>query len=225
MSDYLLRFFDFTVEPGKRYTYRVRLVIKDPNQPLFATPSVLDGAVLDRLRKSQVNGVPNRYIYAPWSEPSPAVGIPLDGRVRLASTTPGDEGRANLVVDGFGKAADTGTWVQAAKTKEFPRGAVVNFVEDSEYLIETQTHVDRYDSFKFLTGITVLDMRGGEKHGRGDLTAPSRVMVMGPSGNLEIRRELDDAADVQTHRNIFTKPRPGTGGRDAELGRRGGANR
>ena len=46
---YLLRFFDFSVEPGKKYKYRVKLVLKDPN---FNMPqSVLSPAVLDRQAK------------------------------------------------------------------------------------------------------------------------------------------------------------------------------
>src|SRR4051794_525265 len=41
---WLLRFFDYTVEPGKKYKYRVKLVLSDPNfgQP----PQVLSPAVL-----------------------------------------------------------------------------------------------------------------------------------------------------------------------------------
>ena len=31
-AHWLLRFFDFSVEPGKKYKYRVRLVMLDPNQ-------------------------------------------------------------------------------------------------------------------------------------------------------------------------------------------------
>jgi hypothetical protein len=53
-------------------------------------------------------------------------------------------------------------------------------------------------------------MRGGEKLGRSDLTTPGRMILMGPTGGLFIRRELDDAEDVQTNRELFAKPRPGT---------------
>lgn len=48
--DYLLfRFFDFTVEPGKKYKYRVKLVMSDAN---FSIPdNMLSAAVLDRHRQ------------------------------------------------------------------------------------------------------------------------------------------------------------------------------
>jgi hypothetical protein len=211
---YLLRFFDFTVEPGKRYKYRVQLVLNDPNLPYLATPNVLDPAVLNRLRNIPrgKDGRPALDILpAPWSEPSPIVGVPGDGYVRLASTQPGEEPTVNLLVEGFGRLPETGSLIQAAKVKEkVLRGTVANFVEASEFIIDEGTHVDRADKFSFTTGLTVLDMRGGEKLGRSDLTTPGRMILMGPTGGLFIRRELDDAEDVQTNRELFAKPRPGT---------------
>jgi hypothetical protein len=172
---------------------------------------VLDPAVLERLKlvPKGPNGLRD-YLLGEWSDPSPVVGVPLDGRVRLAGATAGDDAKASFLVDGFGRAPDTGVWVQASKLKDFSRGGIVNFVEDAEYLIDTRTHIDEYDSFKFHTGITVLDVRGGEKLSR-DLQAPSRVMLMGPSGELKIRRELDDAPEVESHKAMFAKPKPGEG--------------
>jgi hypothetical protein len=175
-------------------------------------PSALDGAVVARLRKllDASGKLPTAVaMTSAWSEPSPPVGIPLEGRVRLAAVSASDEPRVNLLVDGFGMSPQSSAWVQASKIKEgLSRGSVVNFSEDSEYLLESRDYVDRYDGkFNFITGVTVLDARGGEKLGRGDFTAPSRVLVMGPAGELKIRRELDDVADVQQVRDIFTKPK------------------
>ena len=47
---HLLRFFDYTVEPGKKYKYRVKIVIADPN---YSMPTrTLAPAVLDRQKRS-----------------------------------------------------------------------------------------------------------------------------------------------------------------------------
>src|SRR5207244_524861 len=87
---YLLRFFDFSVEPGKKYTYRVKLVVSDPNSGMLQTD--LDPAVLDRQAKeaqlARAKNVPKPWyrIVEKWSDPSPAVGIPMAGNVRLAET-------------------------------------------------------------------------------------------------------------------------------------------
>ena len=43
-SHWLLRFFDFSVTPGKKYKYRVQLVMLDPNQNVGLDQ--LDSAVI-----------------------------------------------------------------------------------------------------------------------------------------------------------------------------------
>src|SRR6185503_11114962 len=47
----LLRFFDYSVEPGKKYKYRVKLVLADPNVNIPS--NMLAPAVLDRLAKAK----------------------------------------------------------------------------------------------------------------------------------------------------------------------------
>ena len=47
----LLRFFDFTVEPGKKYKYQVQLVLADPNYPIPENQNALAPEVLDRRAK------------------------------------------------------------------------------------------------------------------------------------------------------------------------------
>jgi hypothetical protein len=224
VSDYLLRFFDFNVEPGKRYVYRVRLVVTDPNLYLLANPNLLAPEVVDRLRKKPKHPQTGQlldFIDTPWSEPSPPVEVPLEGRVRLANVVLGDEPKVNLLVDGFGKSPESNNWIRASAFKEFPRGGTINFIDDAEYITEEQTHIDRVKSFKFTTGVTVLDVRGGERlAGRGDLPVPARVLVLGPTGELSIRQETDDASHVQAHKELFAKPRPGDDNRQPDAGRR-----
>jgi hypothetical protein len=215
----LLRFFDFSVEPGKRYKYRVRLVLADPN---FGMDSrFLSADVLDRQAQEWENDKKRRGANATrrdyrmieeWSEPSRTVGIPLEGSVRLAETKLpaqgkfNDEPSAKLLVESFDVDA-AGNAIQAATEKDLKRGYVANFiVKDQEYLGPGGQWIDTMESFKFYTGITVLDMQGGETLAK-DNNAPARVLLMGPAGELHIRRELDDKPAVTYHRLLFEEDR------------------
>jgi hypothetical protein len=215
VDNWLLRFFDFSVEPGKKYKYRVRLVLEDPNQGEHVVATTLDGKVLDRLRESAKGRKDNRplsFRYADWSEPSPTVGIPLSGSVRLAEAKVkneklfNDEPSATLLVQSF-DVDEKGNAIQGAKKKELRRGFVANSIEETEYMGPGNEWIDTDESFKFLTGITVVDVRGGERLTK-EVQAPSRVLLLDPAGELYIRDELDDENEVKLHDALFAKPDP-----------------
>jgi len=206
VDNLLLRFFDFSVEPGKKYKYRVALVLADPNHSIPDTLNALAPEVLDRRRKKRqefrrVEG---------WSEESPVVGVPLAGNVRLAEVKVpsaekyNDEPSATLLVESFDVDAKNNA-IQAAKQREFRRGNVANFVDDVEYLGgDMQPWIDTKKEFKFDTGMTLLDVDGGKRLTK-DYTAPGRVIVMGSAGELYIRNELDDKPFVDYHKELFRK--------------------
>jgi hypothetical protein len=207
---YLLRFFDFSVEPGKKYKYRVKLLIQDPN---FNMPQTeLDAAVLDRQAKeaqaAKAANAPKPFyrIVEKWSDPSPAVGIPMAGNVRLAETKIppadkiNDEPIVKMIVEGF-DVDDNGTPIQGAKKMDFRRGYVANTIGDAFYQPDP-TMADTQSNFKFFTGITLLDVDGGAKLSR-DMTYPARILVMGPAGELYIHNDFEDKPYVDTFRMIF----------------------
>jgi len=83
----LVRFYDFDVQPGHSYRYRIRLILEDPNNPnitegrelvVHNAPELhtLDDDV--RLRLRELNDEKNRkfFRYSPWSEPTAAVYFP-----------------------------------------------------------------------------------------------------------------------------------------------------
>jgi hypothetical protein len=214
VSYWLLRFFDFTVEPGKKYRYRVKLVLADPNHGL--PDSTLDPAVQDRLRTSKKK---DYRIAEEWSEPSPTVGIPLMGAVHLAEAKlPGgktfnDEPVAKLMIETFNVDAD-GTAVHIAKEKDFRRGYVMNLKEKLDYTGDGDRWIDTFEEpYEIATGVTVLDVSGGDRLTK-DMTAPSRVLLMDASGELMIRNELDDSTSVEYLRMLFAddKQRAGAEG-------------
>ncbi len=208
----LLRFFDFTVEPGKKYKYRVRLVLADPNYNI--PDNVLAPAVLDRVHKA-VQATQKRPEFRAieiWSDPSPTVGIPLSGDVKLvdvkvpSADKVNDEPSAKLLVSSFDvDERDKNNAIQAAIERDFRRGFVANFQEDAEYLVEGGTAIDTRENFKFMTGMTLLDVDGGQKLTK-DMTTPGRVLIMGPAGELYIHDEIDDKPVVEYHKVLFQKP-------------------
>lgn len=214
VKDWLLRFFDFSVEPGKKYKYRVRLVVGDPNQSgsaRYVNPDFVDGAVLSRIKKEGKKP----YRMTEWSKPSPTVSIPLAGDVFVASAKPvsdqqNSEPKVTLLVQSFGKDPK-GNAIQAAKEKEFARGGVANMTEDTEVLVDQNRAIDPYKAFKFQTDITVADIRGGERLTR-DSSRPGRVLLMGPAGQLFVKDEVSDSDTVSSHKATFAKEPAGGGG-------------
>jgi len=90
--EYLLfRFFDFTVEPGKKYRYRVKLWLVNPNYGM--DPRFLEDTTLSKLKYVE----PEK-----WSEPTNVVETPMDSEVLLLAvkapppTRVADEPSANL---------------------------------------------------------------------------------------------------------------------------------
>jgi hypothetical protein len=220
---WLLRFFDFTVEPGKKYKYRVKLALADPNHGLpnqLLSPEVQDRESKERAADKAGGGktVTNFRVAEDWSEPTQTVGIPLEGSVRLAQIKPAAPGRLNdeplatLLVESF-SVDENGNAIQAAKEKAFRRGYVANMIEETEYVGPDGRWIDTIEGFKFLTGITLLDVDGGEQLSK-DAAVPGRALLMGPAGELFIRKELDDKPAIDLHKMIFEKDK--RGGRNGE---------
>jgi hypothetical protein len=88
-------------------------------------------------------------------------------------------------------------------------------VGDAKYQ-PNPTTADIQSNFKFFTGMTLLDVDGGAKLAKTDMTYPARILVMGPAGELYIRNDSDDKPYVQSFRMIFDEsmndPRRGPGG-------------
>jgi hypothetical protein len=216
VAEWLLRFFDFSVQPGKKYRYRVRLAMLDPNG--LAPLDSLDSAVIARVKKDKASRKANAtpYRFTEWSKPSGVISVPLAGGVSVASAKPAAEGfntepSVKLLVESYGTDEKQNA-IQVAKEKDFQRGSVANMTEDAERLVEQGRAIDPVDDFKFQSDITVLDIMGGERLTRKEMR-PGSVLLMDPAGQLFVRSELTDAERVETHRATFAKEAPeGAGG-------------
>ena len=139
-----------------------------------------------------------------WSDPSPTVGIPLAGSTRLvdvkmpAAEKFDNEPTANLLVRAL--MSTKRQHHSSREQKEFRRGSVANMVEDAKYLGEGW--IDTWEKFKFVTGMTLLDIQGGKKLAK-DYTSPGRVLLMGPAGELYVRNEVNDKQAVEYHDFVY----------------------
>jgi len=225
----LLRFLDYTVEPGKEYQYRVMIYILDPNNAIALQSGALESAVIDR-RLNEIQAArtakKNPPVFRPadqWSEPSPIVGIPTGGTVHVAEAklpsnkTANDEPAIKMFAETTDIEAD-GSAIHVAHETELHRGAVINLKGAMLYTGENGRWIDSKDDYTINTGLTVLDVAGGEELAR-KMTAPSRVLLMDGAGQLRVREEIEDSTDVRNLRYVFTdKPRKPAQGPGVEIG-------
>lgn len=218
----LFRFFDFDVKPGKRYRYRVKPVLKNPN---YRLPEQY--VIAEKLSEK-------RYIEPDdWSDASDTAAVPYDSRlvagpVKAPATILYEPSVEVVTVtlrmeDGF----------EASKDYKVFRGHLANFevVIDEEktpgamgmgYMDEESGGMpmgpeppkrrgkagDEKEEEKKIqheTNMLVLDIAGGDRLDR-DMTEPGRLLLMGPDGSLMVRNELDDQEDYLAY-HVEEKPR------------------
>ncbi len=203
----LFRFFDFTVEPGKRYKYRIQLGLANPNFD-----------VLPRfLKKAESATV--KFRLTEWSAETPIVQIPRGDQI-LAGPPPArkptdTEPQATLMLIAFDK--DRG--MQAVTKETGRRGAVMNFKKDVMVKDPLQNKLVEQKGVDFSPNALVLDIRGGRQlPGKDKLTEPSEVLLLDAegrlvsSGELLARTEIDDAAAFTANDVAAETPVPAAGG-------------
>ncbi|MFO0895788.1 MAG: hypothetical protein U0836_00035 [Pirellulales bacterium] len=202
ISHSLLRHFDFTVKPGRKYVYRVKLIVRDPNHQ--RTPAEL---VKPRPKTAKW------FRYSPTSEVSPVIAIPPDGDLLAGEVTNrGGEPTANAMALSYVPSEKA----EAAKEVVLTRGMLANFPSQKVKVMKpveppvatgiatedgapkTVAQVDQ----SFRTDLLVVDIRGGDKFtsskGRNsELTEPGELLLLGAGGRLIVRRELDDSPDYK----------------------------
>jgi hypothetical protein len=191
----LLRFFDFSVEPGKSYIYRVSLVLKNPNF----------GVEANKLEKEEFAKDIN--LSTPVSKLANRIDVPKDTQVLVGAAKP-DDGKFPVVLL---------TWVQKTGQSGYlslpnvDHGQVLNVINEKAIpVIDPSSHVTEVSEdikTDFTTDATVLDMDGGKRLiGKGKLTVPREMLLMvlnGKSITLTLRDELDDMSEVN---RVTTKP-------------------
>jgi hypothetical protein len=211
MSPYrLFRFFDFTVQDGKRYVYRIKLKLVNPNYGLEKRFVVDQKTVTEKL------------IDGPWSEPTAIVTVNRSSRLLAGKVEPPRgtrEAKATIILRHFDPN-------DGATFKEFPLelGQIANF--------PAQKQVDHFDwktysnqpvtSVDFTTDMMLVDLRGGEQLDTDkEFSEPGEMLFMSPDGSLIVKTELDDwdrySNDQQTL-EVLKNPNPNGMGMGGEAG-------
>lgn len=182
----MIRFFDFTAEPGKTYRYRVQVMLEDPNRPqnrmAEPNPRILDQAVVERLAKvtaddaevQKKTGNERRTYWrqTKWSEPSePVTVITPENFVGGGATGPRiirlpPNGPNVEYEEPKGKVV-TLVWDERRATevpamREVLRGAFLDFEQDADVLQPLTLQIKRIENYSFNTDAFLADLRGGE---------------------------------------------------------------
>ena len=190
----LVRLFDFDVEAGKTYRYRVQLLLENPNyeQPARFLKNPGD-------RKSRET--PDTWLK--WSDPTAPVRVPQDTQVYVAGLASGEEAtseedqlssvdkdeQATLVMQTLDRV--TGEVVTGRDT--FVRGNVVVLAAKDETLRENRLASPHLVAEKtpLKTDFVLLDMyRGHASQGK----APAEMLFLDSQGNVFWRDSVSDQA-------------------------------
>jgi hypothetical protein len=183
-----VRYIDYDVEPNKKYLYRIKLVLENPNYKVPA--KYLESADLSR------SGV----LETAWSEPTPTVSVAPATTVALTAVN---------ALRGFAQVSlihfdlKTGDF----QTGEFKveRGQIMNFPNQEFYpAVEAplpknddllQPHPSRRitpaaEIVDYVTDLVLVDSREGRRlPGRRQAVEPASVLVMDAEGNLAVIEE------------------------------------
>ena len=214
-SRILLRYFDDTVKPGHSYRYRFQLILSDVNQPATSTTvgvpvQYLDKSVIERRDATEEKLRP--YRFTEWSEPSNVASVPLPATIYLAGaeqprdTSYNDEPEAEILI----KVLNAPFRAEVARLEKFSRGSVLNLHDEAQVIWSASYRPDEEEGakepqFDFDSGITVVDMCGGERLSsrNREMTAPARVVLMDAAGRLTIQNELDDSEEVVVFNEVI----------------------
>jgi hypothetical protein len=218
----LFRYFDFTVEPGKRYIYRVQLVVQNPNYGVKA-------AYLEKPEMATETYLKD----APWSDKSPVASVPNNTSTLAVAVEqpkrPTGEPIGSMLV---------ALWQDKTGQKVYnefgvERGQFLNFLNAKTKNAERRggpaPGPDSDEKTDLLSNVLVVDLAGGKKlpskkpppaeepnldqfehkrPGNDRLPfSPGEILVMDANGTLLVRNEFDDMTAVD---NYTAKPDQGS---------------
>ncbi|MEK6236304.1 MAG: hypothetical protein N2C14_16480, partial [Planctomycetales bacterium] len=146
----MFRFFDFTVEPGKSYVYRVRLTVRNPNYRMPA--KLLNSPLLSA----------EEFLDGPWSEPSQAHEVPKNSYLLAGKAKPPLTAKDGLVTVMINQWNDR-QGVNAASPFDIVRGQIADFQDVTTVISIPGTEEAHQRRMNFTTGMLLVDYMGGAK--------------------------------------------------------------
>jgi hypothetical protein len=206
----LIRFNDFNVEEGRKYRYRVKVYVEDPNYPSdnYAAPSLagLDLAAQNRVRDLEAKDAKSgkqksTYLASDYSVASDVVTLPPAEWFYAGKVNPGTDkfyphlGTATALT----VVQDDTKHVDVPGKFEISRGSTLNFtLPELDVIHPAYGEKRKLEKYTFQTNAVVADMRGGQElpplnQARDDgLTAPGEILYVDAAGNMHVRDEADD---------------------------------
>ena len=194
---YLFRFFDFDVEDGRTYQYKVKLYLANPNYGLDVN-LVEDG-----------NSVLTPTVVSAESKPSNPVSLGSESRILVESIEAGHLGQEPKIVVSSVYFNTEDAKESLDEGEKVVLGQVANFMNKDHKPINlggTMTYTTSADSGKkkpekvdHLSNICILDADGGEKIAGSELRSSARLLVLEPSGLLTFHNESEDRAELRPY--------------------------
>lgn len=199
----LFRFFDTRVEGGKKYRYRVKLVLKNPNYN-----------VKSEYVESESMTV-NPFIEGDWSQPSPVAEVPLDTRLYCigsrADRSPqsgapklddyaGPSGQ--LMILKFDELKGLEISKRLNKDNSLP-GMVLNFY-NTDFENQSDDFRETSTVANFITNNVILDISNKKQSGalfKGLPAPPSQALLMTKDGSIFVQSEDRDKPAVYLKSN------------------------
>ncbi|MFM2095157.1 MAG: hypothetical protein RIS70_2281, partial [Planctomycetota bacterium] len=215
----MIRFFDFDAVPGKKYKYRVKLLVEDPNNPNpeWGSPApadrYLDTTVAARVKESRKRW----WLESEWSKESDSIGLPskveyVAGPVEVVNYLGLAEPSGKLVAvtwDEKRGARVPGVPLRSSEARDADkaavfRGTLLNFVSKEAKVLRPDTlEIKGVKDHSTVTNAVVLDMRPGieivsnnvkatRDKDRKPLRSSGEFLLLDDAGNLVVRDELED---------------------------------
>lgn len=219
----LIRFTDFSVEPGRKYRYRVCVVLDDPNNSGLhdaPSPAALDAKVQERLKGGDKD---KYYRQSPWSVASDVVTLPPAqwfyvgqvepeaGQMIVENTRPvrrEPSARAVAVVHDASKGADVPT------EQVVFRGTTFNLKTEVDVAHPIFGDFRKLKNYVLRTDAVVADILGGEaiptvhKDRKEKLTVPGEMLIIDAEGNLMVQDESEDVQEFQRYAPSHEEDKP-----------------
>lgn len=193
----LVRFIDFTVERGQQYTYRVRIVMNNPN---FNMP-------VDDLEQPEL--ATEKTITSDWSATTPPVMVPSDNRYYVTKVAASDQSEERADLSMYYEVIDKGTPVMADLS--VPVGVRIGGEKEVELVDLSKSLLDRakidFRSRDLLCAVSEAPRLTSSEHPdlkafldrvpRGQRPVADQILVVNTSGSLIIRTAGDAAKEEQ----------------------------
>ena len=215
----LIRFYDFagfknSPQFGRKYVYRIRYAVNDPNFPfserLQPKMSSLAPEVAQRVQGKMSEAVTSQSRsfrrWSDWSEPTEPVGLPSLEQYFAGPVEQGtinvwkvagkdvkytrDPPKAKILASQF----DLNSGVRIPMELEVTEGTVLSHKAETADVVDPITlSVKKYPDPELVSGTTIVDLDGGVPLKiTEDLSEPGLMLIYDQMGQLKVTSEVDD---------------------------------